>query len=233
MFHMLIPGRFGLCYLLLVGTLVGAGFCQEGPNPPAQPAPQLQIAFDSAPSATVGELYHFRLLAEGGTPPLTWSLDKGELPPGLDLEAGGAISGKPSVAGEFRFTLRVTDSGKPAQSQSREFTITVVPPLEIKWTHEPQLQDDGIYGAVKVSNASGDDNDLTVIIVAVNQIGKAFALGYQRLTLAKSSSQEIPFGASLPIGGYIVHADAIAEIPSKNVIRRTRLHTTAPLIKSQ
>ncbi len=180
MFHMLMAGRFGLSCLLLVGALVGAGFCQEGPNPPDQPAPRLQIAFDSAPSATVGEPYHFRLLAEGG-----------------------------------------------------EFTITVVPPLEIEWTHEPQLQEDGIYGAVKVSNASGEDNDLTVIIVAVNQIGKAFALGYQRLTLAKSSSQEIPFGASLPIGTYIVHADAVAEIPSKNVIRRTRLHTPAPLVKSQ
>ena len=225
-------GRIALSCLLVLGALVAAGVCQEAAKEEDKPA-RLQITFDFAPSGTVGEEYRFQLLAEGGTSPLRWSLEKGELPPGLGLDLSGFISGKPKSAGEFRFTLHVTDSGEPAQSQSREFTITVAPPLEIEWVQEPHFQDDGIYGAVKVSNASGDDNDLTVIIVAVNQVGKAFALGYQHLTLAKTSSQEIPFGASLPIGNYIVHADAVAEIPSKNVIRRTRLHTTAPLIKSQ
>jgi hypothetical protein len=40
---------------------------------------------------------------------------------------------------------------------------------------------------------------------------------------------QIPFGETLPPGTYVVHADAVAEIPSKNSILRQRLQTPAPL----
>jgi len=74
---------------------------------------------------------------------------------------------------------------------------------------------------VKASNNSSNVVDLTVIVVAVNQAGKAFALGYQHFNLPpKTKDQEIPFESQLPGGGYTVRVDAIGEVPSKNRIYR-------------
>jgi hypothetical protein len=80
-----------------------------------------------------------------------------------------------------------------------------------------------------VSNGSRSPYDQTVIIVAVNEFGKAFALGYQRFNLPAQAQQVIPYSSSLPNGHYIVHVDAVAEIPARNLIRRARLQTPQPI----
>jgi hypothetical protein len=70
-----------------------------------------------------------------------------------------------------------------------------------------------------------------VIIVAVaTDTDRATAIGYQRFPLKPGTNDfKIPFGNSLPAGSYIVHADAIAEIPEKNTILRQRLQTPQAL----
>ena len=72
------------------------------------------------------------LQATGGTAPYKWSLATGsKLPTGLTLNATtGAISGKPTNAGTFSFTVTVTDSAtkkQTATSQPLTLTITAVP----------------------------------------------------------------------------------------------------------
>jgi hypothetical protein len=58
----------------------------------------------------------------------------------------------------------------------------------------------------------------------VNEIGKAFALGYQHLSVAPDTNlSEIPFISQLPAGRYTVRADAIAEIvPRRKIFRAAR-----------
>lgn len=75
------------------------------------------------PAASVGIPYNQALTAAGGAPPYSWSLYSGSLPPGLLLGASGAISGTPSAAGSYTFTIRVTDSS--AASATAPFTLTV------------------------------------------------------------------------------------------------------------
>jgi hypothetical protein len=69
-----------------------------------------------------------------------------------------------------------------------------------------------------------------VIIVAVADNGRATAIGYEHFPLkAGATNVKIPFGNTLPHGGYVVHADAIAEIPTRKAILRQRLQTPQPL----
>ena len=126
--------------------------------------------------------------------------------------------------------MTVADSGTPAHSVNKEFTLRVVAPLLLQWSRLPRVQGTRVEGSVKVSNDSSNDFDLTVIVVGVNEFGKAFALGYEHVDLKTDTANlEIPFGSTVPQGAYVVHADAIAEVMSKNAIYRQRLQTPAAL----
>jgi hypothetical protein len=95
------------------------------------------------------------------------------------------------------------------------------------------VQGDQILGSVRVSNGTKDPFDLTVIILAVDEHGKAFALGYQRFDLQPETVDvEIPFGqaSNLPFGAYVVHADAVAEVAAKDSIFRGRQQTPISLL---
>jgi hypothetical protein len=58
----------------------------------------------------LGKPYSAQLQATGGTPPYTWSLLSGTLPPGLTLNAGGSVTGTLTASGDYPFIARVTDS---------------------------------------------------------------------------------------------------------------------------
>jgi Putative Ig domain len=89
------------------------------------PAEAPAITTTALSSGTVGEFYCCgNLFAIGGVQPYTWSVVAGELPPGLELPKGeNTISGTPTTAGTFTFTVRVTDD-LDAFSE-KEFTITI------------------------------------------------------------------------------------------------------------
>jgi len=92
-----------------------------GPGP-------LTINTTALAGGTVGTGYNQSLSASGGTPPYGWSLVQGlgTLPPGLSLSASGVITGSPTTAGTYNFTVRVTDS-VPATAQ-KALGIVVSPP---------------------------------------------------------------------------------------------------------
>jgi hypothetical protein len=94
----------------------------------------LLISTAALPSAVTGQPYSATLTALGGTPPVSadaWSLVGGSLPPGLNLSAAGIISGTPTAVGTFPFVVQVADTGTPQHIASRQFSITVAPPVAI------------------------------------------------------------------------------------------------------
>lgn len=118
----------------------------------------------------------------------------------------------------------------PAAAKAKAKTKTPPTPLASKgplvaeWKAAPQLEGNFMQGSMVVENHSDDDFDQTVLIEAVNEIGKAFAIGYQHFTLHQhSTSPTIPFSSTLPPGRYALHAWAIAEVPPRNAIHRLDL----------
>jgi Putative Ig domain len=213
--------------IALASFLFSTAFAQT----PGTTAPSLTLTSEALPTAAPRHQYDAQLQATGGVPPYRWETTSGQLPKGLDLNpATGEISGIPAETGQFEFVVTVNDSAEPPHTATRNFAIGSVEALSLEWSSEPHVDQDKISGAVKVANGTKDSFDQTVIIVAVNETGKAFALGYQRLELKPDNIKvEIPFGSTLPRGQYVVHADAIAEIPAKHAIYRNQLETPEPL----
>lgn len=203
----------------------------------AQVAP-LSIPPQPVRPAVIGKSYNLQLAANGGTPLYRWRLAQGSdpLPPGLELDTKGLISGAATTSGTFHFRIEVADSAGPPATDSRAFVIDVPEALFIDWDHPPLASKEGITGSVIVTNQTGKTVDLTVIIVAVNETGKAFALAEQHFPLSPNAdSPTIPFGAGfvLPFGKYTIHADAVGEIAATKQIFRTRKQTAEPFVIKQ
>ena len=73
---------------------------------------------------TVSTPYSLQLSASGGVPPYSWSLVSGALPNGLSLPASGLLSGIPTVAATFGFTLQVADNASHSASQPFSLAIS-------------------------------------------------------------------------------------------------------------
>jgi hypothetical protein len=191
-----------------------------------------KLALDTTPlpTAALRHAYRFQFTTHGGTPPVKWEVVRGGLPADMRLDEDGLLSGTPRAPGEYRCTIAVTDSSRPPQTVNRELVLRVIPPLLLEWKEYAKVAGRSIAGRVEVSNSTEDDFDFTVIVLAVNEIGKAFAIGYQHFPLkGGEESMVIPFGDTLPQGAYVVHVDAVGEVPSKDAIYRARLQTKEQL----
>ncbi|MFO3706358.1 putative Ig domain-containing protein [Xanthomonas codiaei] len=90
--------------------------------------PNLVLPASTLPAGTAGQAYTATITpATGGTAPYSYALSAGALPAGITLDpASGGLSGTPTVAGSFNFTLTVSDSTpSPAAQASRSYVLTV------------------------------------------------------------------------------------------------------------
>ncbi|MGY0675014.1 putative Ig domain-containing protein [Xanthomonas campestris] len=95
-------------------------------------APNLVLPASSLPAGTAGQAYSASITpATGGTAPYSYALTAGALPAGVVVDvATGGLSGTPTVAGTFNFTLTVSDSTpSPAAQASRSYTLTIAAPV--------------------------------------------------------------------------------------------------------
>ncbi|HYM77000.1 MAG TPA: putative Ig domain-containing protein [Candidatus Dormibacteraeota bacterium] len=174
--------------------------------------------------------YELRFRARGGVPVLHWRVEKGGLPPGMKLDDDGLLHGQPERSGEFQFTVSVRDGNQPPAAVQKGFTLRVRSALTLSWKKEAHVIGSRIEGSAEVSNTTPDDIDLTFIVLAVPSNGRAVAIGYQHFLLRRGTvEKELPFGESLPHGGYVVHVDAVGEVAVKKLIYRERMQTPSML----
>jgi hypothetical protein len=203
-------------------------------QPPATHTPTdqgLVIENDSElPPAYPRRHYELRFLAHGGMAALHWKVEKGALPPGMRLDDSGLLLGDPARSGEFQFTVSVTEGGNTQSAVQKGFVLKVIAALALIWKTPAHVNGNRIEGSVTVTNTSPDDMDLTFVAMAVAGNGRATAIGYQRFTLRHGTiGMDLPFGETLPHGGYVVHVDAVGEVAARNLIYRDRMQTPGPL----
>jgi cell wall-associated NlpC family hydrolase len=90
----------------------------------------LTITTTTLAGGTTGKSYSATLKATAGTTPYKWSEASGSkaLPTGLKLASNGVISGKPTKAGTFPFTVKVVDtktSTVAQESATRSLSIKI------------------------------------------------------------------------------------------------------------
>ena len=84
--------------------------------------PKLAVTSTAIPNAVVGAaISAIQLAATGGTPPYQWQ--SASLPPGLSLTLNGTLSGTPTAAGSFTFTVYAVDSSGVLGSGTEQMTV--------------------------------------------------------------------------------------------------------------
>ncbi len=86
--------------------------------------PTFTFSPSSLPWGTVGAAYSQAIIASGGTVPYSYAITAGAPPTGLSLASGGLLSGTPTAAGTFRFTITVIDSLSCTGNQTCLVTIS-------------------------------------------------------------------------------------------------------------
>lgn len=112
------------------------------------------ITTETLTAAVATTPYTFTFVATGGTPPYSWFVVGGSLPPGLVLNGSGVLSGTPTIAGTFTFTVRVTDVLQANSQKTVQLTVNP-PPFSISTNSPLPLATVGVDYSVTLVAANG------------------------------------------------------------------------------
>lgn len=100
------------------------------PSPTAIPTAPLQASSAPFHGGEVAVAYGaVALSATGGKAPYTWSVFSGALPAGMTIGNDGSVSGTPTAAGNFSFTIQLKDAGD--STASIPATVAIAPALSV------------------------------------------------------------------------------------------------------
>lgn len=138
MAHSRFAARRGLGVLLAcalpVGGLVACGQDLTGTSSTsARDALYFNDRASGLPPVYLQEPYSTTIEVAGGAGPYTVRRIEGTFPPGLNL-TGTTLSGTPTKAGTYTFTLEVTDSTLSSKQKSYTVTVQDLPPLSLALT---------------------------------------------------------------------------------------------------
>ncbi|MEX8518076.1 MAG: lectin like domain-containing protein [Leptothrix sp. (in: b-proteobacteria)] len=132
------------------------------------------LSLGALQGGSVGTAFTQSLSASGGVAPYAFALVKGALPPGLTLGSGGNLTGTPTQAGTYAFTVSATDS--TAATSGGAFTGT------------------GTYSLAIIDPANAGGQTITFGAVPVVKVGGVGALS----ATASSGLTPVVFASATP-----------------------------------
>ena len=123
-------------------------------------APRLTLNPAALPEGVMGAVYSQAVGAAGGLEPYAYSLAAGSLPNGLSLDSGsGLISGAPSAAGVYSFTLQASDAFPlPLTPVQQAYTITIDTQADLALTLQAEtFPDKTVVYTLQVQNLGPSD----------------------------------------------------------------------------
>ncbi len=151
------------------------------------------------PTAAVGTAYSYTYTSTGDPAP-TYTLASGSLPPGLTIASTGTLSGTPTTAGTYSFTIQAANgTGTPAVSPTQ--SITVSGP-----TTSADMQ------MILTGPASVKVNGTAVYGVAAKNLGPNTATNVQAILTLPSDLQvtTVPTGVTFSNGQLIMTIASLA-----------------------
>jgi outer membrane autotransporter protein len=129
-------------------------------------SPTLTLTPAALPAGTGGVAYSQALTASGGIAPYSYVVSAGSLPAGLSLTAAGLLSGTPTVAGSFAFSVTATDSttGVAGTAVHNYTLVLAAPAIAIS----PATVPNGVRGVAysQTLSASGGTAGYTFAVTA-------------------------------------------------------------------
>lgn len=123
-------------------------------SPPATP---LAIATTTLPNPVLNVVGYSQAIAvTGGTGTTTFSVIAGALPPGLNLNLAGTISGTATTAGTYTFTVAAIDTAATVVSRAFTLVVAAPTPLAVATTSLPNAVIGAAYSqALTATGGSG------------------------------------------------------------------------------
>ncbi len=132
--------------LLVVLLLSGCGADLNSPGE------ALQIFASTVEPAYLEEPYTFDFIVQGGLAPYNFEVREGQLPPGIELE-NGTLSGTPTKAGRYTFTLMVSDANLSQAIEEFNVEVTTAPPAKLVLNVPPTTVSETVRIPVGVEDA--------------------------------------------------------------------------------
>lgn len=208
------------------GTLTG----EVGGNGTVITAPTITTADTDLPDGTVGTEYKQTLTATGSN--ITWSSN--DLPAWLTLDSDGTISGTPTTANTYTFTVTAKNS---AGSDDKKFTLTIGVAPVYSITAEPLKLDFGTLtegytpASQTVTIINNGNQELTLTQPASTEHFEVGNLSKTELAVGEEATFTVQPKAGLTAGTYSENIDVTASnnitlsIPASLTVQKASVPT--------
>ena len=164
----------------------------------------LTVLSTSLPNGTANVAYNQPILAIGNPGALSYAVTVGNLPTGLSLNsATGQITGTPTVAGTFNFSVQVSLPAVLPSPVTRALSITLAPPAPAavaSLTPTPQTIQVNTQGSLTVTLNVAQLTDTTVTLSATPGGIVTLPAGNSVQILANQLSASFPITAGAAVG---------------------------------
>jgi hypothetical protein len=178
----------------------------------------------------VGTVYPQQALSEnGGQSPFRWSISVGTLPPGLTLNPSfGTISGVPTTAGTYPFTLSVTDAQNNNATVSLSITVAA---SNVTITITPTTLPGGAIGTAysQTLTAAGGAAPYTWALFSIGASGSPIAALPAGLTLNATTGVISGTPTTAGTSTFTVQATDANKVTGQASLTITIAATTTPL----